>query len=59
MIDKIATGELSDIVQTLCNSDILLVQAGTKGSVSRARASAASGLTKTFKVSFKCELEEI
>ena len=52
LIDKIAAGELSDIVQTLTNSDILLLQN------SKAYKSRAKNL-KAFKVSFKCELAEI
>ena len=52
MIDKIAPGELSDIVMTLTNSDILLMQD------SKAYKSRAKNL-KAFKVSFKCELKEV
>ena len=52
MTDKIAAGELSDIVQTLTNSDILLVQ-DSKAYKSKARN------VRAFKVSLKCELAEI
>lgn len=59
MIDKISSGELSDIVQTLSNSDILIVQVGNKGNLARARFSGTGKMMKTFQVSCKCELEEI
>ena len=53
MIDKIAPGELSDIVHTLTNSDILLMQDNNKMNKSRQKN------LKAFKVSFKCELAEV
>lgn len=61
MIDKIAAGELSDIVQTLSNCDILLVIVGAaKGnSAIRARASSVMRMMKSYRVSFKCELDEV
>lgn len=52
MIDKIAPGELSDIVHTLANSDIILMQDG------KMQKSRTKNL-KAFKVSFKCELAEV
>ena len=48
MIDKISSGELSDIVQTLSNSDILIVQVGNKGNLARARFSGTGKMMKTF-----------
>ena len=52
LIDRIAPGELSDIVQTLTNSDILLLH-DSKAYKNRAKN------IKAFRVCFKCELEEI
>lgn len=52
LIDRISPGELSDIVQTLTNSDILLIQ-DSKTYKSKVKN------VKAFKVCFKCELEEI
>ena len=52
MIDKIAPGELSDIVHTLTNSDILLMQDN------KMQKSKIKNL-KAFKVSFKCEVSEV
>lgn len=52
MIDKIAPGELSDIVHTLTNSDILLMQ-DSKQQKNRIKN------LKAFKVSFKCEVSEV
>lgn len=52
MIDKVSPGEVSDIVQTLTNSDILLLQD------SKAYKNKAKNL-KAFKISLKCELEEV
>lgn len=52
MIDRVAPAEISDIVQTLTNSDILIVQD------SKAYKSRAKNL-KAFKVSFKCEIDEV
>ena len=52
MIDKVSPGEISDIVQTLTNSDILLLQD------SKAYKNKAKNL-KAFKISLKCELEEV
>lgn len=54
LIDKIAPGELSDIVQTLTNSDILMLYDNKSNKNHRSKSN-----LKAFKVCFKCELEEI
>ena len=64
-IDKLAQGDISDIVQTLTNSDILMTVMGknlkslTPQQIAQKLSRNSMMVTKQFKVTLKCELSEL